>query len=45
MWDDKSTLLSDTNQRKDLIQESLVAENYIATYYCFQNEILLTKIQ
>ena len=40
MWDKQSTLLSDTNQHKDLIQESLAAENYIATHYCFQNEIL-----
>ena len=28
MWDEQSTLLSDTNQHKDLIQESLAAENY-----------------
>ena len=28
MWDKQSTLLSDTNQHKDLIQESLAAENY-----------------
>ena len=33
MWDEQSALLSDTNQHKDLIQESLVAENYIATHY------------
>ena len=45
MWDEQSALLSDTNQHKDLIQESLVAENYIATHYCFQNQILFTKIQ
>ena len=45
MWDEWSTLLSDTNQHEDLIQESLVAENYIATHYSFQNEILFTKIQ
>ena len=45
MWDEQSALLSDTNQHKDFIQESLVAENYIATHYCFQNQILFTKIQ
>ena len=28
MWDEQSTLLSDTNQHNDLIQESLAAENY-----------------
>ena len=27
MWDEQSTLLSNTNQQKDLIHESLVAEN------------------
>ena len=27
IWDEQSNLLSDANQPKDLIQESLVAEN------------------
>ena len=33
MWDEWSTLLSDPNQSKDLIQESLVAENSFALLF------------
>ena len=33
MWDEQSTLLSDANQRKDLIPESLVAENSYALMF------------
>ena len=39
MWDEQSTLLSNTNQQKDLIHESLVAENSYVLMFPKQNHV------